>query len=81
MSDGPTQNRVEAIAEPTGWNATRAPFGPRRRDREDSLTCAASDLTALDYVAHTESDQIAAAQLAVDGEFQWREFAASRVQL
>ena len=42
---------------------------------------AAGYLTALDHVVHAQPDQIAAAQLAVDGEVEEREFAGSMVQL
>ena len=42
---------------------------------------AASDLTALDDVVHAETDQIAAAPFAVDGEIEWCKFSGPMVQL
>ena len=42
---------------------------------------AGGDPTALDHIVNMEPDQVAPAQLAVDGEVEQREFPGSMIQL
>src|SRR4249920_2683766 len=42
---------------------------------------AGGDMTTLDHIVDTKPDQIAPAQLAVDGELEQREFPDSMIQL
>jgi hypothetical protein len=43
--------------------------------------CACRDLTALDDIMDTQRDEIAAAQLAIDGEIEKRQLSRSMIQL
>src|SRR6266404_6393109 len=42
---------------------------------------ARGDMTALDHIANPKPDQIATAQLAVDGEIEQRKFTGSMIKL
>ena len=42
---------------------------------------ARGDVTALDHIVDAKPDQVASAQLAVDGEVEQREFPGSMIQL
>ena len=43
--------------------------------------CARGDVTALDHIMDAKRDQIAPAQLAVDGEVEQRKFSGSMIRM
>src|SRR5437867_9336869 len=73
-----------AVVDPGADRVSRL-FGDLKLHRPLGLPLhdnrAGCHMTALDHVADAKPDQIAAAQLAVDGEVEQREFPGSMIQL